>query len=76
MVSIRRPFGFLMQTHGDLCDVELNFYIVLLSARLQNFKSVYFLKIVVTVDYFLKLNYLRYGTKDCLSERYESVINN
>ena len=102
---VRRPIGFLMQTHGDLYEVELNFYIALLSARLQTFKGAYFLnplnaelnpichlltllgahplfhisrirvKIVVRVNYFLKLNYLCYGAKDYLSVRYESVIN-
>ena len=68
IVSIRRPIGFLMQKQDDLCEVELNFYIVLLSARLRNFNCVHFLNIVVRVDYFLQLNYLRYGTKDYLSE--------
>jgi hypothetical protein len=59
-----------MQTQGVFCDVELNFYVVSLGARLQKFKGAHFLKIVVRVrvDYFLKLNYLRYGTKDCLSD--------
>jgi len=48
----------------------------LLSARLKKLKGTYFLKIVVRVDYFLELNYLSYDTKDCLSDRCESVINN
>jgi hypothetical protein len=76
IVCIRRPIRFQMQTNGEFCDVELNFYIVLLNGRIQNLKGANFLKIVIRVDHFLKLNYLRYGTKDCLSDRYESVINN
>jgi hypothetical protein len=45
------------------------------TSKLQKVKGAFFLKIVVRVDYFLKLNYLLYSTKDYISDRYESVIN-